>query len=303
MNISPEQFGIEMSRLLKERKLTQRGLAEYLGVTSPTISYLLHNKLRPSAKHFDGIMEYIKADAAMIINMKELWRATQKNSEERNNINENLFALRCERGYTVQKVSADTGISADRLRILENNPAAIPTCQELELLKGFYGADSFGFGRSNYNDPNRNIIAEGGADSRVFLSGKVLPVIPVETLGRVPENRRLTDFLTNMTYKEQFCELAFDLAPRAAALLVCDAEEIHYGIPGTLEIIIGDNSRDQKDVLFIGHGARGAVTIFRKQRNRFVYSGFATPAPKISCIAALPILELKFTSSPDFNFG
>lgn len=302
MNISPEQFGIEISRLLKERKLTQRGLAQYLGVTSASISYLLHNKLRPSQKHFDGIMEYIKADAAVIINMKELWRATQKSAEERNNINEKLFALRCERGFTIQKVSADTGISIDRLRVLENNPWTDPSSQELELLKGFYGAGSFWL---DHNDCGLNPqgIAETMPDDPKFTSGKILPLIPIETIGRVPQNVRLADFLNNMTYKEQFCELEFDLVPRAVALLICDAEELHYGIPGTLEIIIGENSPDHKDVLFIGHGARGAVTIFRKQRNRFIYSGFSSPAPQISCIASLPILALKFTSSTNFNFG
>ena len=118
MALSENQFGIEITRLLRERKLTQRALADHLRVTSATVSYLLHNKLRPSPAHFNGIMEFLKADAPLINSLKVYWRATRKTPEERSFSNESLFALRCSRGLHLQKVAAGTGIPAERLRQL-----------------------------------------------------------------------------------------------------------------------------------------------------------------------------------------
>lgn len=304
MNISKEQFGIEISRLLKEKNLTQRGLAEYLGLTSASVSFMLHNKLRPSQEHFDGIMEFIKADAVTIIKLKDLWRATQKNSEERNNINENLFALRCERGFSIQQVSADTGIPSDRLRILETRPDASPTNQEIELLKGFYGSGSLALRRNNndkfFGKTIRENISYGGGK---FAAGRVLPLIQVSAIARMPDETNLESYFESMSNKQKFCDMDCELAPRAAAVLICDSSELHYGIPGTLELIIGKNSPEHKDMLFIGRGSRGAVTLFRKQRNSLAYFGFAVPAPKITCVASLPVLEFKFITSCESASG
>ena len=92
MEVAKEQFGIEITRLLKENSLTQRGLANHLGITSAAVCYLLKNKLHPSAVQFDGIMEYLQADAAQINRLRKLWSATKKDGGRRDVKRENLFA-------------------------------------------------------------------------------------------------------------------------------------------------------------------------------------------------------------------
>ena len=292
MALSENQFGIEITRLLKERKLTQRELAEHLCVTSAAVSYLLHNKLRPSQAHFNGIMEFLKADAPLISTLKTYWRATRKIQTESSFANDTLFALRCSRGLTLQKVSAATGIPAERLRILENQPDAAPRAEEAAALKAFYGEEAL----SGENElPVRTPIpAVAEKDSP---GAKNLPLMTVETFARIPSGTTVAKFIGGMELPCRLRRLDEKLYGRAQAVIVCDSAELHYGLPGTVELLIGDYAPESRDLLYIGHGARGAVALFRRQRRHLEYFGFSAPAPRIVALTALPVLEFKFTAA------
>ncbi|MBR2872024.1 MAG: helix-turn-helix domain-containing protein, partial [Lentisphaeria bacterium] len=125
MDIEKEQFGLKIKRLLSARNLTQKELAEALGISPPAVTYLLRNELRTTPEHFDRIMEFLRADASEIKELQKLWFLTQP--ANRNSENINLFAIRCSQGKSLADVSADTGIDIERLRFLENKPGAIPT--------------------------------------------------------------------------------------------------------------------------------------------------------------------------------
>ena len=294
MALSENQFGIEITRLLKERKLTQRGLAEHLCVTSATVSYLLHNKLRPSQAHFNGIMEYLQADVQLINTLKSYWRATRKVQEEPSFANDTLFALRCSRGLTLQKVSAATGIPAERLKILENQPDASLKTEEADALKAFYGEAAL----SGKNElPVQPQVP--GVSEKEPPGAKSLPLMTVETFARIPSGSTVAKFIGGMDLPRQLRRLGEELYDRAQAVMICSGAELHYGLPGTVELLIGDNTPGGRDVLYIGHGARGAVTLFRRQRRHLEYFGFASPAPRIVAQTALPVLEFKFTAASE----
>ena len=296
MALSENQFGIEITRLLKERKLTQRELADHLGVTSATVSYLLHNKLRPSQTHFNGIMEFLKADARLINTLKTYWRATRKTEAESSFANDTLFALRCSRGLSRQKVSAATGIPAERLEVLENQPDAALSDEEAAALKAFYGEGPFS---GQIEPPIRTQIP--AVSEKDSPGARKLPLITVETFARIPSGTTVAEFIGDMDLPCRLRRLGEELYDRAQAMIICSSSEVHYGLPGTLELLIGDNTPGGRDILYIGHGARGAVTLFRRQRRHLEYFGFAAPAPKIVALAALPVLEFKFTAGSEVN--
>ena len=293
MALSENQFGIEITRLLKERKLTQRELADHLRVTPATVSYLLHNKLRPSLAHFNGMMEFLKADAPLINSLKTYWRATRKIQEEPSFANDTLFALRCSRGLSLQQVSAATGIPAERLKVLENQPDAAPRAEEAAALKTFYGEEALS-GENELQVPPSPAVAE-----QETPGAKSLPVITVETFARIPSGTTVAKFIGGMDLPCRLRRLEGVLYDRARAVMVCSSAELHYGLPGTVELLIGDNTPEGRDILYIGHGARGAVTLFRRQRRHLEYFGFAAPAPRIAVLAALPVLEFKFTAASE----
>ena len=296
MALSENQFGIEITRLLKERKLTQRELADHLCVTPAAVSYLLRNKLRPSQAQFNGIMEFLKADAALINSLKTYWRATRKIQEEPSFANDTLFALRCSRGLTLQQLSAATGIPAERLRILENQPDAALKSEEAAALKAFYGEEALS--GKNGLPVQQPVPAVAEADSP---GAKNLPLITVETFARIPSGTTVAEFIGSMDLPCRLRRLGEKLYGRAQAMIVCDSSEVHYGLPGTVELLIGNNTPESRDLLYIGHGARGAVALFRRQRRHLEYFGFAAPAPRIAVQAALPVLEFKFTAVSEVN--
>ena len=294
MALSENQFGIEITRLLKERKLTQRELADHLQVTSATVSYLLHNKLRPSLAHFNGMMEFLKADAPLINSLKTYWRATRKIQEDPSFANDTLFALRCSRGLSLQQVSAATGIPAERLKVLENQPDAVPLAEEAAALKAFYGEEALsGKNELPVSRPSPAVAENDPPGARS------LPLMTVETFARIPAGTTVAEFIGSMDLPCRLRRLEGVLYDRARALMVCSSSELHYGLPGTVELLIGDNTPEHRDLLYIGHGARGAVTLFRRQRRHLEYFGFAAPAPRIAALAALPVLEFKFTAASE----
>ena len=296
MALSENQFGIEITHLLKERKLTQRELAYHLRVTPATVSYLLHNKLRPSLAHFNGIMEFLKADAPLINSLKTYWRATRKIQEDPSFANDTLFALRCSRGLSLQQVSAATGIPAERLKVLENQPDAAPLAEEAAALKLFYGEEALsGKNELPVSRPSPAVAEKDPPGARS------LPLMTVETFARIPAGTTVAKFIGGMDLPCRLRRLGEKLYGRAQAMIVCDSSEVHYGLPGTVELLIGDNTPESRDLLYIGPGARGAVALFRRQRRHLEYFGFASPAPRIAVRAALPVLEFKFTAASEVN--
>ena len=297
MEITKEQFGIEVTKLLKERKLTQKGLANHLGITAAAVCYLLKNQLRPSHVQFDGIMEYLQADAALINYLRPLWLKTQNPVEERNDSNINLFSIRCARNLSVESVSAATGISPDRLRYLENKAGAEPTPGEYALLKGFYGETNECLANDTDEFSELRQVAED-ITAEIITGALRLPVLSLDVLSRIAKEQNLSGFLSDLPFTGEHISVAPCHRLRARAAVVCDAEELHYGVPGTLRLILADEDPDSADQLFLGRGNRGGFMLLQKTRRTLEYFGAEHPAPKLSNPWCLPVLEMNFSADP-----
>lgn len=298
MEISKEQFGIEITKHLKERKLTQRGLADHLGITSAAVCYLLKNKLRPSAAQFDGIMAYLQMNEEQIKMLRKLWSATQKESSAYTENIEDLFSVRCARNLTVEEVSQRTGIAADRLRFLENKADAHPTAEENRILSFFYGTvpcDQEGL--SNEGDPLRHKVAEEFS-GELHHGEKSLPVFTPDVLSRAAKAGSLEKFLGGLPFNNA----VFNISPlhlkRAKAVLICDAEEIHFGFKGSLELVLADRAPGAHDPLHLGRGSRGGFALWQRMRRAWKYFGAEHPAPRMSNTWSLPVLEIHFVAAP-----
>ena len=298
MEVSKEQFGIEITRLLKERKLTQRGLANHLGITSAAVCYLLKNRLHPSPAQFDGIMEYLQADASQISSLRGLWSNTQKNAGDRKGAIDNLFAIRCAKGVSLEEVSSSTGIPPERLRILEIKADAVPTADEEKLLKGYFGTDPEGLEENLSEDNYRNNeVAEGFAEE-MQRSDKNLPVFSTDVLSRAAKAGSLEKFLGGLPFNNAVFSISPQHVQRAQAVLICDADEIHYGFEGTLQLVLADYDPASDDPLHIGRGNKGGFALWQKMRRDWKYYGAEHPAPRMSNAWSLPVLEMHFIASP-----
>ena len=243
-------FGLEVISMLKERKLTQRALAQFLGVTPPAVCYLLQNVLRPSAAQFDKIMEFLQADANDIARLRRLWLVTQEKNIPRSDKALNLFSIRCAKGFSLETVSAETGISVERLRYLENKAGAIPTAEENSRLRGFFGDTSEYLDNSN----NEFSLASGVAEEitkEVFAGEVTLPVLSLDVLSRAAKAGTLSNFLGTLPFNNSSFKIDPHHRERAKAVLVCDADEVHYGFPGKLRMVLADPDARYHDRLFI----------------------------------------------------
>ena len=298
MEASKEQFGIEVSRLLKKRSLTQSGLANFLGITPAAVCFLLKNKFRPSSAHFDGIMEYLRADAGEIGHLRRLWNATQKNNIERDDFSGNLFSIRVAKGVTVEEVARNTGIPEERLRQLENKAGIEPTQEERSLLKGFYGDtpvsldNTMGEGEFSFEG-----VAEEFAQE-LKSKTKQLPVLSLDVFARVARAGSLEEFLVSIPFNTISCPLSPCHFEQARAVLICDAEEIHFGFKGKLELVLADYDPESTAPLHLGRGSRGGVTLWQRMRRTWVYCGAEHPAPRMSNAWSLPVLEMRFIAAP-----
>ena len=290
-------FGLEVIRMLKERKLTQRALAQHLGVTPPAVCYLLQNVLRPSAAQFDKIVEFLQADANDIARLRSLWFVTQEKNIPRNEGAINLFAIRCAKGLGLETVSAETGISVERLRYLENKAGTIPTPEECSRLRGFYGDTAEYLDNSN----NEFSLVSGVAEeitNEVFNGEVTLPVLSLDVLSRAAKAGTLSNFLGTLPFNNSTFKIDPHHRERAKAVLVCDADEVHYGFPGKLKMVLADPDPRYHDRLFIGRGQRGGFTLWQKMSNSWKYCGSETPPPRMLNAWGVPVLELNFISTP-----
>ena len=298
MDASKEQFGIEITRFLKKRNPTQSGLANFLGVTPAAVCFLLKNKFRPSPAHFNGIMEYLHADAGEISYLRRLWNATQKNNIERDDLSGNLFSIRIAKGVSLEDAARSTGITEERLRLLENKAGVEPTQEELALLKGYYG---------NTPVPLDNTMGEGEITfagvaeefaQELKSKTKQLPVISLDVFSRVAKAGSLEAFLDPIPFNSTTYPVDPQHFERARAVLICDAEEIHFGFKGKVEMVLAEFDPDSTDPLHVGRGSRGGVTLWQRIRRSWVYCGVEHPAPRMSNAWSLPVLELRFIAAP-----
>ena len=297
MEISKEQFGIEIIKLLKERQLTQRGLAKHLNLTSASVCYILKNKLRPSAAQFDGIMEYIHADAFQINRLRKYWRATQKERYDRSGEKENFFAIRCALGVTVEEVSASTGISPERIRILENKANEAPTPEELALLHEYYGDNPELL--DGLHDEEENAVAAVAEEfvSEFNRGEKSLPVFTIDVLSRAAKAGTLEKFLGGLPFNNALFNISALHLQRAKAVLICNAEDIHYGFNGRLELILAEHDPESDDALQLGKGNRGGFALWQKMRRAWKYFGAEHPVPRMANSWSLPVLEMRFVAA------
>lgn len=299
MEFSKEQFGIEITKLLKDRKLTQRGLADCLGITSAAVCYMLKNKLRPSAVQFDKIMEFLQTDAFQINYLRNLWNATQKENGTEAEEKDNLFSIRCARGVTVEEVSQSTGISPERLRVLENKAEAKPTPDEAKRLKKFYGVNPPGLRPLPGEDDTSTLRIAEEFSGDLRDSKKNLPVFTsTDTLSRAAKAGSLEGFLGGLPFNNANFNIAACHVQRAKAVLICDAEDIHYGFKGSVELVLGDFDPESTDPLHLGRGSRGGFALWQKMRRSWKYFGAEHPAPRMLNTWSLPVLEFYFTAAP-----
>ena len=300
MEIAKEQFGIEVTRLLKERKLTQRGLSERLGISSAAVCYLLKNQLRPSATQFDIMMEYLEATSDEINSLRQLWNATRKKKSKSSTKIENLFAVRCAQEKTLVEVAEATGLSIERLRILENKADATPTPDEAERLKAYYGPAL---------DSPPDLISTGEVLPRVAeeftdeveRSEKKLPVFTIDVLSRAAKTLTIEKFLGKLPFNSAVFTISPAHFNQAKAVLICDAEDIHFGFKGSVELILGEYDPDSTDTLHLGRGARGGFALWQKMRRSWKYFGSESPAPRMGNAWSLPVLEMRFVALSNMN--
>ena len=300
MEIAKEQFGIEISRLIKARKLTQRGLAKRLGISSAAVCYLLKNQLYTSPSQFDAMMEYLSATPAEINTLRLLWRATRKKAPQSKVKLENLFAVRCDQEKTLEEVAAATGISVERLRVLENKADALPTAEEAESLKAYYGSaleTPVSLPDGSEEIPH---VAEQFSDE-VERSEKKLPVFSIDVLSRAAKSVTLEKFLGKLPFNSAVFNISPSHFMRAKAVLICDADEIHFGFPGTIQLILGEYDPSSTDPLHLGRGARGSFALWQRMRRSWKYFGSESPAPKMINAWSLPVLEIHFVASSSLN--
>lgn len=298
MEVTKEQFGIEITKLLKERKLTQKALASHLGITPAAVSYMLKdNKLHPSPAHFNGIMSFLQATPQQISRLRTLWGATQKSGQIPEDPKLDFFSIRCAKNIKIEEVAAATGIDPDRLRDLENKTDAEPTPEELSLLKGFYGPDLSPLDNELEGNSSLAAVAEE-LHEELSRGEKNLPILSLDVLARVAKAGSLENFLGNLPFNSAPVEIDKRHFDRAKAVLICDAEEIHFGFKGNLQLVLAEYDPRSSDPLHVGRGKRGGVALWQKMRRTWKYCGAEFPVPRMSNSWSLPVLEMRFVAEP-----
>ena len=135
--------------------------------------------------------------------------------------------------------------------------------------------------------------------AKEIISGKMsLPVLSLDVFSRASKSGTLEKFLGDLPFNNDFFEVEPALQKRAKAVLICRADEVHYGFPGTLQLLLADSNPAIPDSLHIGKGARGGFALWQKKNRSWQYFGAEHPAPRLANAWSVPVLEMKFTAEP-----
>ena len=230
-----EQFLRLLNQIVRDSGTTRAELCDRLGISASAVSQMLSGDMLPTVRRLDQIIELLHpaADDAEKLQNMLLWLRSGS-SRKLSEFNRRLFMARCQNSLTIEQLALASAIPASRLRRLERTAYAEPTMDEAATLSHILGqalVDGLLMPPPAPALTPVRKVAESADDM-------VLPRITLERLS----NYFAGDDILRFAERNGCGFLAFHLLPaEAVAAVRAPAERFGAALPGTLELVLGND--------------------------------------------------------------
>ena len=300
------RFGKLLGDYLRNAGIKQNDVAALLGVSGSAVSQMMHGKIVPDQQQLTAICELLALDCAQLFELNSMLSQNRTGAENLlSPFNHSLFALRCQRGLSIRQLANLSGVSADHIRVFETCFGAIPLPEEAEKLARVLGCSTASLlqtaGVGGLSDsaisqlsqlsqtPGNEVMEKAAAPYR---AERQVPQLTLLDLDNYTPGTGIVEYARAHVTKL----VAFNEFPdREIVLLQASNRDLPLGIPGTVQLVLGDNRPEEQRELNLCRDAAGLYSLQEFRRNRIREFRLAGTRRTVGeTIWHLPVLELYF---------
>ena len=276
MSVTPLKirFGKLLKDCLKNTDYRQNDLAARLQVTGSAVSQMMHGKIVPNQQQLDAICEMLALDRAKVFELNSMLSRIRTGAENMlSPFNQTLFALRCQRGLSLQQLSNLSGVSVEHLRVFETCFEAYPTLDEVNRIAPILDCSPAALLQSaGVGGLNPSLIAglDGGEELEAmeyhapYHAERQIPLLQLTDLDRYDGTGPFGDYANRHALKvldyEQFPE-------ETLAAIHASGRDLTLGIPGTITLILGERSQTAGRGNYLCRSVSGRYSLQEERSN------------------------------------
>ena len=237
-------LGEEIRLCMREKKVTQRLVAEKISVSVYLLSRMLKGSFLFTGRQIDVIIELLQPDYETSERWRQMCRSLQDGlSNSIQGGNTSLRTLRESRGLTIPLLSNLTGLTTSRLTYLESVGADAPSRGEKELLNQLYTFSDF---------------CRKPGEKSLPLSANEKPLIYLDDLLMLERNIALADLVSVRSRETAFWEISY---PEPVYIVLANCSQLQMIFPGFAFLVVAERANsgihfvelclDRKDNFFL----------------------------------------------------
>ena len=243
-------LGEEIRRYMRQRKTTQRVVAEKIFVNVSFLSQMVKGAFRFSGRQLETIIELLQPEPADAENWRKINNSLQNGlSNSTQGGNTYWRSLRESRGLTIPSLSNLTGLMTSRLSYIESVGADDPTQHEEDVLCRVY----------ELSDSDRK-----SGEKTFSPEENEIPLIYLDDLRAFERNMPLAKLVSSRARETAYWEV-FYLG--TACVVLADCRQLQMNFPGFAFLVVAERSGlgshvlelclDRKDNFFLREQREG----------------------------------------------
>ena len=218
-------LGEEIRRYMRQRKITQRVMAEKIFVSADVLSRMLKGLFLFSGEQLEAVISLLRPDPADAEKWRKMSEALQ-NGLSSSAQGENTYwrTLRESRGLTIPSLSNLTGLMTSRLSYLESVGADEPTQYEEDILRKVY------------------VLSDTGRKSGEKTSSPAdnkIPLIYLDDLRVLERNTPLATLVGSRARETAVWEVFYS---GTACVVLADCRQLQVNFPGFAFLVVAEQA-------------------------------------------------------------
>ncbi|MBR1952984.1 MAG: XRE family transcriptional regulator [Lentisphaeria bacterium] len=253
-------LGEEIRRYMRQRKITQRFVAEKIFVSANVLSQMLRGSFLFSGKQLDAIIELLKPEPAEAENWRKINDSLQNGlSSSTQGRNTYWRTLRENRGLTLPALSNLTGLMTSRLSYIESVGADDPSRYEEDVLRKVYElSDSGRRSGEDISSPEENGI----------------PLIYLDDLRAFERNTPFSELVYSRARETAFWEVYHN---GCVCAVLADCRRLQMNFPGFAFLVVAERSKSESHVLELCLDRKDNFFLREKREGKWQPAKFLIP--------------------------
>lgn len=225
-------LGEEIRHCMRQRKITQRVMAEKIFVSVNVLSQMLKGLVLFNGEQLETVVSLLRPEPSEADRWRKMSEALRNGlSSSSQGGNTHWRTLRESRGLTLPSLSNLTGLMTSRLKYIESVGADAPTSEENDILRKVYVL----------SDSDRET-----GDTLFSLADNELPLVYLDDLRSFERNIPLADLVARCAREKAVWEIFYS---GPTCVVLADCRQLQMNFPGFAFLVVAEQTKSNSHLL------------------------------------------------------